>query len=260
MAGQLDMGAILGEQLLNAAKIMEEQVEQEIKDLENLDEDDLEAIRRRKLGNLTFLFDFRSIHLVIFADMMKKMQEKKVEWKSAGHGEYSEIPEEKEFFTVTKGSDNCVIHFYRDETFRCKIFDKHFSLLAKKHLETRFCKINAEKCPFLCDRLKIKFIPTVLCIKNQQTTGQIVGFGDLGNTDEFSTEMLEWRLAHVSSVVDCEDNSESLQSPRLDRTNILCDIHVAIFFRRRLSITAVIYKLLRTRQKERRKQTLLERK
>ena len=214
------MGAILGEQLLNAAKIMEEQVDQEIKDLEKLDEDDLEAIRRRKLGMLKFLFEFRSIHLVIFADMMKKMQEKKVEWKSAGHGEYSEIPEEKEFFTVTKGSDNCVIHFYRDETFRCKIFDKHFSMLAKKHLETRFCKINAEKCPFLCDRLKIKVIPTVLCIKNQQTTGQIVGFADLGNTDEFSTEMLEWRLAHVRSVVNCEDNFQSLKSPGLDMTNI----------------------------------------
>ena len=56
MAGQLDMGAILGEQLLNAAKIMEEQVDQEIKDLEKLDEDDLEAIRRRKLGIYIFIF------------------------------------------------------------------------------------------------------------------------------------------------------------------------------------------------------------
>ena len=129
--------------------------------------------------------------------MMKKHQEKKAEWKAAGHGEYSEIPEEKEFFTVTKGSDNCVIHFYRDETFRCKIYDKHFNILAKKHLETKFCKINAEKCPFLCDRLKIKVIPAVLCIKNQQTTAHLVGFADLGNTDEFTTEMLEWRLAHV---------------------------------------------------------------
>jgi len=172
------MGAILGEQLLNAAKIMEEQVDQEIKDLEKLDEDDLEAIRRRKL------------------DMMKKMQEKKQEWKAAGHGEYSEIPEEKEFFTVTKGSDKCVVHFYRDETFRCKILDKHFNILAKKHNETKFCKINAEKCPFLCDRLKIRVIPTVLMIKEQQTTGTMLGFTDLGNTDEFSTEMLEWRLAH----------------------------------------------------------------
>ena len=133
---------------------------------------------------------------------MKKHQEKKAEWKAAGHGEYSEIPEEKEFFTVTKGSDNCVIHFYREETFRCKIFDKHFNILAKKHLETKFCKIDAEKCPFLCDRLKIRVIPTVLCIKNQQTTGQIVGFSDLGNTDEFTTEMLEWRLAHVS-IIEC---------------------------------------------------------
>ena len=182
-----------------------------------------------------------------FTDMMKKMQEKKVEWKSAGHGEYSEIPEEKEFFTVTKGSDNCVIHFYRDETFRCKIFDKHFSLLAKKHLETRFCKINAEKCPFLCDRLKIKVIPTVLCIKNQQTTGQIVGFADLGNTDEFSTEMLEWRLAHVSDV----------------SLNLHFDYKIFIlnyFYRLRSSITTVICKHLRTRQRGKRKPTLLARK
>jgi hypothetical protein len=180
------------------------QLDQEIKDLEKLDEDDLEAIRRRKL------------------DMMKKMQEKKVEWKSAGHGEYSEIPEEKEFFTVTKGSDNCVIHFYRDETFRCKIFDKHFSMLAKKHLETRFCKINAEKCPFLCDRLKIKVIPTVLCIKNQQTTGHIMGFTELGNTDEFTTEMMEWRLAHGEVINYSGDlNTPPDQAAKKQKTNFI---------------------------------------
>ena len=193
------MGAILGEQLLNAAKIMEEQVDQEIKDLEKLDEDDLEAIRRRKLGKILYFPCHYLLTSLSMIDMMKKMQEKKQEWKAAGHGEYSEIPEEKEFFTVTKGSDKCVVHFYRDETFRCKILDKHFNILAKKHNETKFCKINAEKCPFLCDRLKIRVIPTVLMIKDQQTTGTMLGFTDLGNTDEFSTEMLEWRLAHVSS-------------------------------------------------------------
>ena len=133
----------------------------------------------------------------LHSEMMKKHQEKKVEWKKQGHGEYQEIPEEKEFFTVTKNSENCVIHFYRDETFRCKILDKHFQILAKKHIETKFCKINAEKTPFLCERLKIRVIPSVLLIKNQQTTGHIMGFTELGNTDEFSTEMLEWRLAHV---------------------------------------------------------------
>ena len=49
----MDMGAILGEQLLNAAKMMEEQVDQEIASLENMDEDDLEVLRRRRMGRQT---------------------------------------------------------------------------------------------------------------------------------------------------------------------------------------------------------------
>jgi len=178
MDGNVDMGAILGQQLLTAAKIMEEQVDEEINKLEKLDEDDLEAIKKRRL------------------DAMKNAQKKKTEWLQQGHGEYTEIPEEKEFFNVTKNSQNVVCHFYRDETFRCKILDKHLKILAPKHLETKFCKINADKTPFLCERLKIKVIPTLILIKDSQTRGYVVGFTDLGNTDEFSTEMLEWRLAH----------------------------------------------------------------
>ena len=152
---------------------------------------------------------------------------------------------------MTKNSENVVCHFYREETFRCKIMDKHLAILAKKHVETKFCKvittlnilskmivlhewhdnnimqcycihvcahkhvytlyvqqmnplslspsqIDAEKTPFLCDRLKIRTIPTVILIKDSVTRGYIVGFTDLGNTDEFSTEMLAWRLGHVS--------------------------------------------------------------
>jgi len=178
MAGNVDMGAVLGQQLLNVAKVMEEQVDEEIQKLERMDEDDLEAIKRKRM------------------EAMKNAQKKKAEWLQQGHGEYSEIPEEKEFFNVTKNSENVVCHFYREETFRCKILDKHLKLLAKKHLETKFCKIDAEKCPFLCDRLKIKVIPTLIMIKDSKTRGYVVGFTDLGNTDEFSTEMLEWRLAH----------------------------------------------------------------
>ena len=53
MAGQMDVGAILGEQLLSAAKMMEEQVDQEIANLEKMDEDDLEVLRRRRMGRRT---------------------------------------------------------------------------------------------------------------------------------------------------------------------------------------------------------------
>ncbi len=59
------------------------------------------------------------------AEAMKKAQKKKEEWQQQGHGEYSEIPEEKEFFNVTKNSENVVCHFYREETFRqCCVFPK----------------------------------------------------------------------------------------------------------------------------------------
>ena len=37
----------------------------------------------------------------------------------------------------------------------------------------------------------------MIMVKDSITRGYIVGFTDLGNTDEFSTEMLAWRLGHV---------------------------------------------------------------
>ena len=66
--------------------------------------------------------------------------------------------------------------------------------MAKKHVETKFIKLNVEKAPFLSERLHIKVIPTMALLIDGITKDFIVGFGDLGNTDEFSTEMLEWRL------------------------------------------------------------------
>jgi hypothetical protein len=53
MAGNVDMGAVLGQQLLQVAQVMEEQVDNEIRQLERMDEDDLEAIKRRRIGRTT---------------------------------------------------------------------------------------------------------------------------------------------------------------------------------------------------------------
>ena len=58
-----------------------------------------------------------------------------------------------------------VIHFYRPSTLRCQIVDRHLETLAAGHLETRFLKINAEKCPFLVEKLRIIMLPTILCVK-----------------------------------------------------------------------------------------------
>lgn len=44
-------------------------------------------------------------------------------------------------------------------------------------------------------RLKIRVIPTIGLVTENKTKDFIVGFTELGNRDDFSTEMLEWRIA-----------------------------------------------------------------
>jgi len=136
-------------------------------------------------------------------DRMKKLRllaAQKTEWRKLGHGEYDEIPDEKTFFEVSKKSPRVVAHFSRDATERCKIVDMHLKQLAPKHLETRFVKLNAEKSPFLTDRLKIKVLPTILILKDAIVVDRVVGFSDLGGVDDFRNEMLEWRLARMDGI------------------------------------------------------------
>ncbi|XP_026461852.1 thioredoxin domain-containing protein 9-like [Ctenocephalides felis] len=172
------MEQIIQQKLIQTAKVVEQQIESEIERLDNLDLDDIEKLREQRLKEL------------------KRQSQQKQQWLSMGHGEYSELADEKEFFEVTKKSKDIVCHFYRDSTDRCKIVDMHLKNIAKKHIEAKFCKINVERCPFLTERLRIKVIPTIALIKDSVTKDYIRGFTDLGNCDDFSTEMLEWRIAH----------------------------------------------------------------
>ncbi|EFA07835.1 thioredoxin domain-containing protein 9 [Tribolium castaneum] len=175
----------LEDKILHVTKAIERQVDSAIEQIENLDVNDLESLRKQRLNEL------------------KKKEAQRNEWLSLGHGKYEELAEEKEFFDVTKRSKNCVVHFYTNTTPRCAIVDKHLKILAPKHLETRFVKLNAEKCPFLAQNLKIKTIPSIVLVKDSFMVDKIVGFTQLGNRDDFTTEMMEWRIAQ-NGVIDYE--------------------------------------------------------
>jgi hypothetical protein len=170
------------QQMLQATKIIEEQIDNEIDKLDRLDNRSIEEIRKKRIE-----------------DMKQRAKDREV-WVQNGHGKYYEIPSEKDFFEECKKSRNIVVHFYRDTTFRCKIVDKHLALLAPKHLECKFIKLNAEKSPFLTTRLNIRVIPSILILQEEKTKDLIVGFDDLGGTDDFSTEMLEWRIAQAEVI------------------------------------------------------------
>lgn len=170
------------QQLLAATQMIEQQVDAEIQNLDKMDEDDFEALRRKRLEGL------------------KKAQHQKDEWLQNGHGKYEEIGDEKEFFSACKKSKNMVCHFYRNSTFYCKIIDKHLTALAAKHLETRFVKIDAERSKFLSERLRIKVMPTVCLVKDGKTVDYVVGLDDLGGKEDFPTEMMEWRIAQAGVI------------------------------------------------------------
>lgn len=186
------MDQIIQNSLLSAAVQLEKQLDSQIEKLDNIDSDDLQSLREQRLKEL------------------KELNKKKQQWLANGHGVYEELADEKEFFEVSKKSPNIVCHFYRDCTERCRIVDKHLQILAGKHVEARFCKVNAEKSPFLTQRLRIKVIPTIALIKDSKTKDYIVGFTDLGNRDDFSTEMMEWRIAQSGAI---EYNGDLLTPP-----------------------------------------------
>ena len=89
-------------QVLAAAKGVEDQLDSQLHALENLDEDDLESLRRRRV------------------DQMKQQARKKQEWLSRGHGEYREIDGEKSFFAEMTGAGRLVCHFFRNN-WPCKV-------------------------------------------------------------------------------------------------------------------------------------------
>ncbi|KAF3325815.1 thioredoxin domain-containing protein 9 [Carex littledalei] len=171
---------IIENQVLTVVKAVEDKIDEEIAALDRLDLDDLDALRERRL------------------QQMKRMAEKRNKWISLGHGEYSEIGE-KEFFAAVKASERVVCHFYR-QNWPCQVMDKHMAILAKQHMETRFIKVHAEKSPFLTEKLRIVVLPTLALVKNAKVDDYVVGFDELGGTDDFTTEMLEERLAKAKVI------------------------------------------------------------
>jgi len=154
--------------VLQTAQALEDAIDAEL-------EEDLDSLRAKRLQQL------------------KDKAKKKDEWLSKGHGVYTELPEEKLFFDEVKKSDRLAVHFYRDNNIACAIVDKHMAILARKHLETKFLKLNAEECPFLVEKLNIWRLPTIVLCKDGKTEQSIVGLEEVGGMD-LSTEMLELRM------------------------------------------------------------------
>lgn len=134
MAGNLEHH--IQNTVLQAAKVVEDQVDSELDRLERMTTDEMEELREKRM------------------EQLKKYEQQKREWLHKGHGQYNEVPGDKEFFAETRDSPRLVCHFYRDSTFRCKIVDKHLTILAPKHVETKFLKVKCRTLSFPHRKIK----------------------------------------------------------------------------------------------------------
>lgn len=115
-------------------------------------------------------------------------------------GEYIEVDEEK-FFLYTTRDKYVVCHFFHNDFKRCKIIDNHLAQISYSHPECKFISVNVEKAPFLVKKLQVQMLPTIVLFIEGKTVDRIVGFEELGGSDEFKTPVLTRRLAQSKVVV-----------------------------------------------------------
>jgi hypothetical protein len=172
-----DTQAMMEQKIYEMARAAEDAVDDEMHRLDKMGGDDLEELRRKRLESMQTAHAARKSYL------------------ERGHGVVNDLDDERAFFDKMKGEDKMIVHFYRPSSWPCEVMAKHLEVVAQKHVETLVCRINAEKSPFLTERLKIWMLPTLCLVRNTQVTDYIVGFDDVGGSDDFPTEHLRLVLA-----------------------------------------------------------------
>jgi len=199
------VGSATARALLQGARAHEESLNAELAQYDKLLDDDegLETLRQRRLAHL------------------QKQHSQMQKWRDLGHGEYVELgggqdarDVAKEFFETSKTSERLVVHFYRPTTRFCDVFHAHLSKLARKHLETKFVKINVQDCDnqgggasFLVERLGVVVMPTLVLVKDRKAFHHMTGFNEMGGTEDFSEQALAYVLGK-HGIIDPHDDEE----------------------------------------------------
>ncbi|KEG08764.1 putative ATP binding protein-like protein [Trypanosoma grayi] len=168
--------------LLQIAETIERAVDDEMERVDNIDEEELMELRRKRLRGL------------------KEMEARRSAWLKKGHGHLQELTDPKEFFEAVEQSERVVVHFMRRSTSRCSILERHLRTIAMQHFETRFCYVDVERIPSLAERFNVIMLPTLMLIENKKTFYSIIGFDEFGGTDDFSTETVVQVLSHYGML------------------------------------------------------------
>lgn len=148
---------------------------------------------------------------VLHAQRIKEMKAeamRRQEQARKGHGSYNEV-EEKRFLEEVTTTKHVVCHFFHPDFIRCKVVDKHMNAVCRKYPDTKFIKVNATEAPFFITKLQIQVLPCIVMFRGGIAIDRIVGFEELGGTDDFSQLRLEKRLADKQVITYKRDDIDS---------------------------------------------------
>ncbi|XP_022083593.1 thioredoxin domain-containing protein plp1-like [Acanthaster planci] len=142
----------------------------------------------------------REARMLELKDQLQQLNDHKLK----GYGTYSEITKEKDLLDLTVREKNVIVHFFKSDFKLCTLVDSHLEVLAQKYFGTKFAKVSVDVAKFCVGKFGIKVLPAILVFIDAMYKDRIIGFDELGNDENFTTEMLERRLAK-SGVIQLPD-------------------------------------------------------
>ena len=178
--------------VLGAAQAVEAAVDAKIDALDaalrdggsSANSDDLAQLRARRLAQLRADADARA------------------QWERQGHGVLHHARSDKEFFDAARGCSKVIACFARSSSRPCDAMERLLTQLAPRHLEAKFVRVDAERCPFLADRMRVTVLPTLAVLLEGKAEGYQVGFDGLpgGSVDGCGAAELEARLVDLGGL------------------------------------------------------------
>lgn len=130
----------------------------------------------------------------------KRLQELKKGFKNDNY-EYTnfdslvhDIQGDGDVLSRTTQYPKVIIHFHHPEYNTCRIIDNHFKSLSSRFPDVMICRVSVLSCPFLVAKFKIKVLPCICVFIDGTKVDQIVGFDELGGSNEFTFGQLVSRI------------------------------------------------------------------
>jgi len=154
----------------------------------------------------------------MIAQMMDKSNEEQ-KWRSLGHGKVEEITED-EFLATCQRSKRMVCSFFHREFRRCDMLHEIIAKIAHHHIETKFCKLNAQQAPFFVTKLMVQTLPCLIMFEDGKVCGRLDGLDLIGGDDALNNETIEVVLG-ASGVIDFKPPEEWVDTHKEQYADII---------------------------------------